>query len=121
MANSDSRLPAPESPLPNPGSWHNYIRQQLAEITGDPARDEEIIEELAQHMTVRFEELRGRGATDAEAFDRVAAELRSDADLARAIRRADRLRPAAPVPPAFSGTRLLTDLANDVRYAVRLL
>jgi putative ABC transport system permease protein len=101
--------------------WRDYVRQQLREITGNPARDADIIEELAQHLAFRFDEICGTGATEQEALNRVAAELRSGAHLARAIRRADRLRPAAPVPPAVSGTRLATDFSKDVRYAVRLL
>ncbi len=101
--------------------WREYVRQQLTDITGDSARDDEIIEELAQHLASRFDEISGAGATEPDALDRVAGELRSSAQLARAVRRADRLRPAGPVPPAFSGTRLVTDLSKDIRYAVRLL
>jgi putative ABC transport system permease protein len=101
--------------------WRNYVRQRLTDITGDAARDEEIIEEVAQHLASRFDEVRGAGANEQEALERVAAELRSNAELARAIRHADRVRPAAPVPPASGGARLVTDLSKDIRYAVRLL
>ncbi|RPI20755.1 MAG: hypothetical protein EHM61_26390, partial [Acidobacteria bacterium] len=104
-----------------PVDWGEYVRQRLTDITGDPARDDEVIEEIAQHLASRFEEIRGAGASEQDALERVAGELRSSAELALAIRRADRLRPAAPVPPAFSGTRLVTDLSKDIRYAVRLL
>ncbi len=101
--------------------WREYVRRQLREITGDPARDADIVEELAQHLASRFDELRGAGATEREAMDRVATELRNSAEFARAVRSADRLRPAAPPPPAAGGTRLATDLSRDVSYAVRLL
>ena len=56
-----------------------------------------------------------------DATSQLIAELQGSTELARAIRRADRQRPAAPVPPALSARRLLTDVSKDVRYAARLL
>jgi len=100
-------------------NWYEFIRERLGEITGDVARDADIVEELAQHLASRFGEFRSAGATEQEAISRIESELQSE--LARAIRRADRLRPASPVPPAFSVSRLLSDLWNDARYALRLL
>lgn len=101
--------------------WREYVRQHLTDITGDPARDEEIIEELAQHLASRFEEIRGAGASEQDALEQVAGELKSNAQLADVIRRAERLRPSAPVPPGDSAASLMMDLSKDVRYAVRLL
>jgi putative ABC transport system permease protein len=100
-------------------NWHEFIRERLGEITGDAARDADIVEELAQHLAARFGELCSAGANEQEAISRIESEL--PAEMARAIRRADRLRPASPVPPAFSASRLLSDLWNDARYALRLL
>jgi putative ABC transport system permease protein len=100
-------------------NWNELIRERLGEITGDAARDAEIVEELAQHMASRFGDLRSAGATEQEAISRIESEL--PAEMARAIRRADRLRPASPVPPAFSARRLVSDLWIDARYALRLL
>ncbi len=104
-------------------NWRDCVRRQLPQITGDAARDAEIVDELAQHLALRFEEVRATGASDDEALRRVSSELRSRADLASAIRRADRVRPAAPAPPPVraGGPRPLTGLAADVRYALRLL
>ena len=101
--------------------WRNYVRQQLSIVTGDHARDEEIVEELAQHLTTRVDELRDGGLTDDDAQRRAAAEFRDAPQLAAALRRADRQRPAAPVPPAMTAGRLVADLRADVVYAVRLL
>jgi hypothetical protein len=102
-------------------NWHEFIRERLGQITGDAARDADIVEELAQHVASRFDELCGAGATELEAVGRIEGELQASAEMARAIRRADSLRPASPVPPAFSASRLLSDLWNDARYALRLL
>jgi predicted permease len=101
--------------------WRAYVRQQLRDITGNPARDADIVEELAQHLAARFDEYRAGGATAPEALDRVAKELRDSEAFARAVRRADRARPAAASPPPAAGSRLTTDLARDVMYAIRLL
>ena len=101
--------------------WRTYVRQQLPEITGDQARDTDIIEELAQHLAARFDEYRASGATEQESRDRVAHELRHSEEFAKAVRRADRLRPVAPTPPPLDRTRLVNDLARDAFYAVRLL
>ena len=101
--------------------WRAYVRQQLREITGDPARDADIVEELAQHLAARFDESRASGATEREARDRVAHELRHSAEFAKAVRRADRLRPVVPAPPPIDRTWLANDLARDASYAVRLL
>jgi hypothetical protein len=100
-------------------NWHEFIRERLGEITGDAARDADIVEELAQHLASRFGELSSAGATEQEAISLIESEL--PAEMARAIRRADRLRPAPPVPPAFSASRLVSDLWTDARYALRLL
>jgi predicted nucleic acid-binding Zn-ribbon protein len=70
-------------------------------ITGDHARGEEIVDELAQHLAQRYEESRAAGATDAAAMAAVAAELCGGARVALAIRAADRIRPAARVQPPF--------------------
>ena len=101
--------------------WHAFVRDRLGEITGDAARDAEIVEELAQHMASRMDELRGAGATDQEATAALMAELQGRTELARAIRRAERQRPTAPIPPTFLGKRLLSDVGKDIRYACRLL
>jgi putative ABC transport system permease protein len=100
--------------------WHVYVRAQLREITGDAARDEEIVEELAQHLAERFEDIRRGGGSDAEALARVTAELQQRDDLARALRQADRPRPVQPIPPA-GRSHMLTDLWQDLRYSARLL
>jgi putative ABC transport system permease protein len=100
--------------------WHRFVRAHLTEITGDAARDEEIVEELAQYAALRVEDARAQGLTEAQALERVTRELTSST-LAATIRDADRRRPIAPLPPASGGTFIMRDLWQDVRYATRLL
>jgi putative ABC transport system permease protein len=101
-------------------NWHVYVRSQFREITGDPARDEDIVEELAQHLAERYEDLRRTGSTHVDALTRATAELSDRDGLARAIAAADRPRPSQPLPSAAT-SHLLADLWRDVRYACRLL
>ena len=101
--------------------WRAHVRQQLRDLTGDPSRDADIVEELAQHLAARFDEFRASGATEQDAQDRAARELRHSAEFAAAVRHADRLRPAAPAPPPVDRLSLASVLARDAFYAVRLL
>jgi hypothetical protein len=38
--------------------WHEHLRSRLAPLRLSPAREAEIIEELAQHLDQRYEGLR---------------------------------------------------------------
>src|SRR4029453_11153114 len=100
--------------------WREIARTHLADITGDPARDEEIAEELAQHMALRFDDERRGGASDDEARAAVLGELRDSAAIRRAIAEAERHRPASPVPPRGGPSRLAADVVADLRYGSRL-
>jgi putative ABC transport system permease protein len=102
--------------------WAALVRERLVAITGDPARDEEIVEELAQHLAQRYDEARAAGAGHVPALQRALSELDTHGDLARMLRRADRPRPRPLAPPASRGRgHMLNDLGRDLRYAARLL
>ena len=100
--------------------WRQFVRVHLSEITGNPARDEEIVEELAQYAALRLEEARATGLSDKQALEGVIRELKSKT-LAGTLREADRRRPVAPVPPLAGERSIMRDLWQDVRYALRLL
>jgi putative ABC transport system permease protein len=101
--------------------WQQYVRTQLADITGDAARDAEIVEEIAQDLAQRYDEARVSGVSHEEAVALAASQVREHAQLARALRDADRSRPAHPLPPSSAERNLLRDLWIDAHYAVRLL
>jgi len=74
--------------------WRKEIERRVAGLGLEPAREAEIVEELSQHLSDRFEELVGRGATEEAARASVLEEL-GEGSLAAA------LRPVAPpVRPA---------------------
>jgi putative ABC transport system permease protein len=103
--------------------WKREIARRLAGAGLQPARELEIVEELAQHLDDLYEESLRGGATEAEAFAAALVELDEGELLAQELRGAH--RPAGPEPvvagaPA-GGTNVLGDLSQDLRYGARVL
>ena len=102
--------------------WNEPIRQQLADLNLAPAREAEIIEELAQHAEDRYRELQSGGATDEEARRIALNELSGRQLLASELRAVERTD--APEPVVFGGAgkaRFLSGLGQDLRYGFRTL
>jgi predicted permease len=97
------------------------IRQRLASLSLEPTREAEIVEELAQHLEDRYEELQAGGAMPEEARHAALAELSERGLLAQELRRVE--DPATPerVVPGAGRKNLMADLWQDLRYAVRRL
>ena len=82
--------------------------------------DGDVIEELAQHVRAMYEAARADGCSHEDADRRVADQLdRWRVDAGALQHQSHRLLVVAP-PPAVSSSRF-TGLAQDVRYAARLL
>jgi putative ABC transport system permease protein len=91
--------------------WKAVVRERLAGLNLNGAREAEIIEELAQDLEDRYSELRAHGTSEAEA-QRLAREVLGESELlAEELRRRDR-PPFEPAGP-FSGFR------HDLRLALR--
>ncbi len=103
--------------------WNAAVRARLGPITGDPALDAEIVDELAEHLALRYEAQRGRGLDDEASAETVLEELKDAETLEAAIRRTRRSRRPAPIPPPVASreSRLPIGVVHDVRYALRLL
>src|SRR5882672_11069562 len=102
--------------------WKREIRQRLAELNLAPTREAEIVEELAQHVEDRYEELLARGETEAEASRLALAELTESDSLMRELRRTE--REAAPEPgirESRNASSLISGLRQDLRYGWRSL
>jgi hypothetical protein len=56
-------------------SWTKELESRLARLRLQPAREREIIDELSEHLELRYAELRNQGVTEAEALALVRAEL----------------------------------------------
>ncbi|HKS43403.1 MAG TPA: ABC transporter permease [Blastocatellia bacterium] len=101
--------------------WRKEIRQQLAALQLEPAREAEIVEELSQHLEDRYAELRADGATKEEAYRAALVELSDNNWLSRELRRVERAVPDEPVTLGAQRRSLMADLWHDLRYASRML
>ncbi|MGH9936360.1 MAG: ABC transporter permease, partial [Blastocatellia bacterium] len=102
--------------------WKEEIRQRLAKLKLEPAREAAVIEELAQHLEDCYEESLARGATPAEAERRTLEELSESESLARELRRVE--RQVAPEPIVLGINRrsnMIQDLWRDLRFGLRML
>lgn len=100
--------------------WSASIRERLAALSLEPTRETAVVEEIAQHLDDRYEELLAQGAEPEAARRAVLSELEGEGWLAR-------LRSALPPPPPPAefgrdeGQGALTGLMKDLRHGFRLL
>jgi putative ABC transport system permease protein len=100
--------------------WRHEVRTRVAPLSLEPAREREIVEEMAQHLDDRYEELRAAGATGAEAARILIADLDART-LADDLLRAERAVPLNPPVLGASRGYILADAWHDLRYGARAL
>jgi len=93
--------------------WKQIVRQRLAGLMLDGARESEVVEELAQHMDDRYNELLAGGVAAGEAR-RLALDVLNASLLAAELRHRDR-----PLPEPRAG--LFSGLFFDLRVAWRAI
>jgi predicted permease len=101
--------------------WTSLLAARLSRLQLRPAREREIIDELAQHLEDRYQELRRAGSSHEDAMRLAIDEIDDEELLAREMRP---LRQAsAPEPIAAGAPRrgLPGDLWQDLVYAARVL
>ncbi len=100
-------------------AWKPEIRRRLAGTPIEPARAEEIVDELAQHLDDRYAELLARGASLPFAEQAALAELEETGALQSNLRRLERV-PRAPalVLGQPTGGGPLQGLGSDLRFAL---
>ena len=102
--------------------WRREVREAIAgtNLNADATREEAVVEELAQDLAERYEDLVRDGVEEAEALRRLRGELREPGFLAglrpRLAERSQRLTPGAE-----RRERLLAGVQRDVRLGARLL
>jgi putative ABC transport system permease protein len=102
--------------------WDEAIRRRIGGMSLEPAREAAAVEEIAQHMEDRFEELRGSGVSDEDARRAVLSELDGDALTSGLRATLPRAREAARIGAgADSSEGLLSGIAADLRQGLRLL
>ena len=96
--------------------WNESIRKQLAGLNLAPAREAEIVEELAQHAEDGYRELQRGGATEADARRITLDEIGGHELLASELRRVECTDAPEPVVlGAGSKGSLLAGLGQDLR------
>jgi macrolide transport system ATP-binding/permease protein len=102
--------------------WKQEIRERLAGLNLEPAREAAIVEELSQHLEDCYAELLAGGATEAEAERRTLAELSESELLERELRRVElEVAPEPIVLGTNKRSNMIADFWQDLRYAVRTL
>jgi predicted permease len=101
--------------------WNDEIRKQLASLKLEPAREAEIVEELAQHLEDRCRELLSGGASEDEARRAALAELSESDVLAQELKRVEQQVEHEPVVLGARRINMIADLWQDVRFASRSL
>jgi predicted permease len=100
--------------------WKAYVRRRLSPLGLTPAREEEVAEELAQHLEQRYQALLSTGLSPAVAARRPAEEgplASAFAERMAALRQAGQ----AATEPAAGGRWSAAGLALDVRHVLRSL
>src|SRR5581483_7161544 len=101
-------------------NWKHEVQTRLANISLSPGEEAEIVEEVAQHLADRCEDLQSGGMSESQAEQTVIMEL-EQIDLARELRRVEGSY-REPVPWGQSSFgNWLESLWQDLRYGVRVL
>ncbi|HJQ25495.1 MAG TPA: ABC transporter permease [Blastocatellia bacterium] len=101
--------------------WQTEIRRRLAGLKLAPAREDEIVEELSQHLDDRYAERLAGGASPQEARRAALAELSGEDLLWRGLRRLEPVTTDEPLVVTGRRRHMMSDLWQDLRYAARML
>jgi putative ABC transport system permease protein len=93
----------------------------LSSLSLSPEREAEIVDELAQHLDDRWQELIAGGASPDEATQLTPAEFREGDVLARHMAALQQARLPSSVTPGAPARHVLGDLWRDLRYALRTM
>jgi hypothetical protein len=102
--------------------WKEEIRARLANLKLAPAREAEIVEELAQHLDDHYQSRWPMVRRPAAAERLTRAELSESELLARELRRIERKTPTEPIVTGTNfRTNMIVDTWKDLRYGTRML
>jgi predicted permease len=101
--------------------WAPHVRARLASLRLSPARENEIVEELSQHLDDRYRELLAGGASPDDATRSALADFQSGNLLAQRMASLQQAHVTAPPTLGASAGRVFSDLWRDLHYAGRTL
>jgi putative ABC transport system permease protein len=99
--------------------WTQEIRAWLKDLSLSPTREAEVVEELAQHVEDRYQEMLAEGLTESEASHAALAEVRQ-IDLLRGLERVERRTLGTPVLGSGDQRNPIINIWQDFRYAMRI-
>ena len=100
--------------------WRSEVRPRLSSLPLSPARENEIVDELSQHLDDHWRELVAAGTPPDEATRLTLAQFRSGNMLARYLAPLRQAQSRPPATPAAPTGHALADLRQDLRYAARV-
>jgi putative ABC transport system permease protein len=101
--------------------WKEEIRKQLSSLRLTPAREDEIVEEIAEHLESLYRDLRAAGATTEEATRLLINELNEGELLRQNLGPVEREVHCEPVVLGTGRKNMIADLWQDLRYSARTL
>src|SRR5688572_21313297 len=101
--------------------WREVVRQRVATARLSPGAEADRVEEIAQHLEQRYQDLVGTGVAPEVAEREVLAELSNGDDAAPWARSGGRRRFAPPAVGADRAGNVLRGVGSDLRIAFRML
>ena len=102
--------------------WSGEVLRRLASLNLPPAREVEIVEEVAQHLEDRYRELVSGGSKEDEARRLALNELSDEYLLAKGLRAVEQEAPQEPTVLGGGGRHnFLGSIWQDLRYGLRQL
>jgi hypothetical protein len=92
--------------------WRDEVRRQLDGLRLDPARENEIVDELARHLEDRYREFQAAGLTEDQAYAAALRELTESGLLSRRMSMATRFQDRPPLPGSAPGGVPLIELVS---------
>jgi predicted permease len=102
--------------------WKEEITRRLRSLSLSPTREEEIVEEVAQHLEDRYKELVSGGSKEDDARRLTLNDLSDEYLLAKRLRAVEQEAPQEPTVPGGGGvSNFLGSIWPDLRYGLRQL
>ena len=101
--------------------WAEHVRARLSSLRLSATREDEIVEELSQHLDDRWRELIAGGASPEEATQWTLAEFRGRDILAKHMAPLRQAHSRPSITPGVPTRHVLAGLSQDLRYAARML
>jgi putative ABC transport system permease protein len=101
--------------------WAREVRTRLSSLQLSPPRENEIVEELSQHLDDRWRELIAGGASPDEATQQTLAQFRGADVLAQCMAPLRQAHAPTLITQGAPTGHVVTDLLRSLRHATRIL